>query len=214
MSISRRELWWVAGGVLAVGALTWKRREVAFFVSDVVLEGRGRRLTHGTQDDAGNVLESPEELAAAAGAVMGREISADTYSIARVVRSEGALEGNPRAHVVLNDAAALGWTPTRLVTYSQDGSKLGRYGQQRGRRYATSADPYEADVVAAELAAGEYFAGVDPTGGATKFVDKGAFGVQQGTGSYAALVESWAADGLSPYNVPGYPGSFVIFRRA
>jgi hypothetical protein len=145
---------------------------------------------------------------------MGREISTDVYSIARVVRSEGALEANPRAHVVLNDAAALGWTPTRLVTYSQDGSKLGRYGKQSGRRYATSSDPYEADVVAAELASAEYFTGTDITGGATKFVDKGAFGVQQGTGSYAALVESWGKSGLEPYNVPGFPSSFVVFRRA
>jgi hypothetical protein len=217
------------GGLVLVAAY-WRREIIsvgasaAATVADFV--GRGARLTDAPAGADGVVYVSPEELAAIAGGVMGRAVTADAYALARMIRSEGADEGYLRAHVALNDLRHLGWSSlVYLMTFSTNPSARGWFGAQwtaataapggitSVRRYATSRDPYQADLVAAEQALAERAAGFDPTDGAEKFVDRSSFGAQSGTGSYAALVERWGKEGLVPGSVAGASDDFVVFRR-
>jgi hypothetical protein len=186
----------------------------AFAVTDVF--NKGDRLSYGTLNEVtGVVAETPEALRMAASTRMGRDIDANVYALARMLRSEGAKEGNLRVHVALNDLASLGWADAfTLITYSTDGNKKGRYGSQVTRRYASSRDPYEGDVLTAEQAISENDRGFDPAQGATKFVDKSSFGIQAGTGTFDALVQRWAADGLEPFTLPDYGEDLVLFKKA
>jgi hypothetical protein len=200
-------------GLGGVGLLFWGR-QLKNTVVDVI--GRGARLTTTTVDDAGVVQADPDELAAQASAVMGRPVSLDVLALSRMVRSEGVDAGVLRVRVALNDVNDLnerkgyGWSPFDLITYSTVAAARGKFGTQLHRRYASSKDSYEGDVRLVEL---EMSNGFDATGGAVKFVDRSSFGVQEGTGSYDALVETWAQEGLQPFNVPGYSDDFVVFRR-
>lgn len=208
----RRDWWWfvVGGATLAgLGLAIWKRQELAFVVTDMA--DRGTKLTNTSLDDDGTIPDDPAELAAQASAVMGREVSLDVYALARMIRSEGALEGLPRAHVAINDALNLGgWSLARLITYSTVSARDGLFGKQKSRRYSSAHDPYVGDVLTAEQAIAEAAAGVDPTGGADHFVDKGGF---LHPGQYDDVVTRWGAQGLEPYTVDGYPSSFVVFRK-
>lgn len=200
--------------------------DAVFAVTDVFQ--KGQKLSYGTLDpDTGIVAETPEALRMAAATRFGRDIDADTYALARMLRSEGAKEGALRVHVALNDQAALGWSsPFVLLTYSTDPQRKGMYGMQHSaalppqypnamtRRYATSKDPYTGDVLTAEAAQLDHAAGNDPSQGATKFVDKSSMGIQVGSGSFDALVSRWAADGLEPFTVPEYGEDLVLFKKA
>lgn len=212
---------WLLGALGAGVLLLWGKpivTTVVNTVSDVI--GRGDRLTYTTLDPNGMIPDDPDDLVTAASAVLGRQIDADTYALARMARSEGIAAGDLRIHVALNDLADLntrngyGWDAQDLITYSTDAAARGHFGQQLHRRYASTQDPYAGDVVLAEQTQAQHQAGIDPTGGAVKFVDKSSFGVQAGTGSYDALVATWAPEGLQPFNVPGYSDDFVVFRRA
>jgi hypothetical protein len=200
-------------GLGGVGLLFWGK-QIKNTVVDVI--GRGAKLTSTTLDAAGVVQTDPRDLAAQASAVMGRPVSLDVLALSRMVRSEGVDAGDLRVQVALNDLNDLnerkgyGWSAFDLITYSTDPSARGKFGSQLHRRYASSRDSYQADVQLVELAMRN---GFDATGGAIKFVDKSSFGVQEGTGSYADLVERWAADGLQPFAVPGYSDDFIVFRR-
>lgn len=212
------EFLWL-GGAAALGLLFWQKEAIV----DVI--ERGKKVTHAPVGPDGTVPGFPVELAAAAGAAMGRPILPHAYALARMIRSEGAAAGRVRAHVALNDAASKGWDVVRILTYSTNPDARGLFGEQYTpasrapggrtsvRRYATSKDPYEGDVVLAERVLAEHDAGDDPTGGAVKFADKSSFGVQEGTRSYAAVASQWAAEGLQPFNVPGYSDDLVVFRR-
>jgi hypothetical protein len=211
---------WLLGGLAVLGALFWGRRAASTVATTVVdFLGRGARLTYGTLGDDGIVAEDPAELVAAASLVMGREISTDAYALARMARSEGIDAGALRIHVALNDLADLndrrgfGWSASDLITYSTDSDARGHFGIQLHRRYASTQDPYQGDVVLAEGTMAEHARGADQTLGAIKFVDKSSFGVQAGTGSYADLVTRWAKDGLAPFSIPGESSDFVVFRR-
>jgi hypothetical protein len=213
-------LWGGVGLGLAVLAL-WKGPDVVAAVQDVVT--RGGLLTYTNLDDYGQVVGDPEELRQAASLARGFPVDLDGYSLARMVRSEGAARAKIRTHVALNDAAELGWTPHQLMVYSTNPQARGRYGKQftlngpggqsATRRYATTRDPYAGDLDAVNEARVEHAAGIDPTGGAVKFVDKSSMGVQEGTGSYADLVARWGAEGLRPFTLPG-ESDLVVFRRA
>lgn len=208
-------------GLLALAV--WQRGTVV----DVVK--RGRKLTDAPVGSSGKVDMYPAALAAEASRRLGRNVATTVYAGARMVRSEGSSAARVRMHVAINDANELGWDLLRLFTYSTADWARGWFGAQftpavrdalgklvrekSVRRYATSKDPYEGDVVAVEQALAEHQAGIDPTGGAVKFVDKSSFGVQTGTGSYAEIVQRWGADGLRPFNVPGYSDDLVVFRR-
>jgi hypothetical protein len=220
---------WILGG-LAAGVLLLWGKPIVNTVVDVV--SRGTRLTVTSLDVNGisgqpdpdnpdNLIPSnPSDLVDQASAVLGTQLDADTYALARMARSEGIAAGDVRIHVALNDLAdlnsrkSLGWSPQDLITYSTNSAARGFFGSQSGRRYASSQDPYAGDVTLVQQTVAQHNAGIDPTGGAIKFVDKSSFGVQAGTGSYAATVASWAQEGLQPFNVPGYDDDFVVFRRA
>lgn len=165
---------------------------------------RGRRLSSGES--------TPAAGAAAATKILGRTVDPDAYALARMVRSEAGRENGVHkaavAHVALNDARANGWTVAGTVTMRRGGS--GTFGAQSGGgRYATTRDPYENDLAVAE----QVLSGAlpDPTGGAVKFVHRTAFGVQEGTTTYAGVVARWGEDGLRPREIPGASGSLVVF---
>lgn len=200
------------GGAAAVLGTEQGRR----FVTD--LTRRGPRLGHTEVDENLNVPATPEVLARRAAAILGRPVTAAAYGLARMVRSE---EGNAGpevkrllVHVALNDAAALKWDVVRLLTHSTVEIRRGFFGKQLSRRYSTARDPYEVDLLVAERALEERGRGADPTGGAVKFVDRRAFGIQPGTRTYADVVAKWAREGLEPFNLPGAPEDLVFFRKA
>jgi hypothetical protein len=208
---------------LVGGLLIWQRDAIIETVVDIV--NRGDRLTFVAAGDNGQAMADPGALRAQASLMLGREITQDVYSLARMIRSEGAAQGRIRAHVAMNDAHELGWSLHQLITYSTNNFARGLYGQQytpaanapagiaSKRRYASTKDPHAGDVEVVEAAIAERAAGVDPTGGGVKFVDKSSMGVQTGSGSYAELVKSWAADGLRPFTLPGGGADLVVFRR-
>lgn len=201
-----------AAGLNPVGQITSAANDAAFMVTDVF--SKGSRLSYGTLDATGTVVDDPETLRGAATQRLGRDIDRNVYALARMVRSEGAAQGNLRVHVALNDLADLGWPDAyTLITYSTNSAKKGKYGQQATRRYASSSDPYEGDVLTVEQAIAQNDAGYDLSQGATKFVDKDSFGVQAGTGSFDDLVAKWAPEGLQPFTVPEYGDNLVLFKK-
>jgi hypothetical protein len=176
---------------------------------------RGKRLTFATVDDRGVVLEVPASLAQQASEAMGAQVGLDEYALARVLRSEAGsrsvAEKQAIAWVARNDADDLGWSITTLATYHNTAYRDDHFGKQISGRYASGSDPYEQDLmIARAVLIGELG---DNTNGAVKFVHKGAFGVQEGTGSYADLLQKWGAEGLAPATVDGAADDFVVFRR-
>lgn len=199
-------------GFNPVGQITAAAGDAGFMVTDVF--ARGDQLSFGTLGPDGVVVDDPETLRLAASSRYGSDIDKNVYALARMVRSEGAKQGNYRVHVALNDLAALGWPDAfTLITYSTNAAKKGKYGEQATRRYASPKDPYTGDVQTVLQAIDQHDSGFDPTGGATKFVDKDSFGVQAGTGSYEDLVARWAPDGLIPYNMPDVTSNLVFFKK-
>lgn len=210
------------GGLLALGGVAiWKRQTIMDTIT------RGKRLTYTTVGVDGVVHDDPDDLVDQASHVVGRNLPLELYSLARMKRSEqGQDDGRLRVHVALNDAAAHNWSTQFALTYSTNAGARGMYGEQftpkerapggvrSVRRYSTSKDPYEGDLLIVEQVLLERAQGIDPTGGAEKFVDRSSFGAQEGTGSYDAVVASWAAEGLHPFTVPGYSDDLVVFRRA
>ena len=212
---------WLLGGLAAGVLLLWGRPIYNTVVAPVVdVIGRGDRLTTTSLDANGMIPDDVDDLVAQASAVLGAAADPDLYALARMARSEGISAGALRIHVALNDLADLntrkgyGWSAVDLITYSTDAAARGHFGQQLHRRYASTQDPYAGDYALAAQTVADHNAGVDATGGAIKFVDKSSFGVQAGTGSYDAIVATWAQEGLQPFNVPGYSDDFVVFRRA
>lgn len=218
----------VGAGLIGVLAF-WQGRRVVQTVVDFTT--KGKRLNVTTVDPAGVVSEkeadgtfrrlSPVELAEVASAVAGYEIPLDIYSLARMRRSEGTNGAELRMHVALNDLAdiqrrapSLGISSiTDLITFSKYAGERDFYGDQAGRRYASTRDPYEGDVRLAWKVWQDRQAGIDKAGGAVKFVDKSAFGVQKGTRSYEDVLAEWTADGLVPFTSPEATSDFVLFRR-
>lgn len=178
---------------------------------------RGDRLSRCTLTDDGIVVESAAELVAQAVAVVGHDVNVDAYSLARMVRSEessaGQIAKNYLCHVMMNQADALGWGITQVIQFHTTSTRANRYGKQISGRVASASDPYEADLAVAEHSLAERAQGLDPTGGATNFVDKRAFGVQAGTGSFEDLVSRWAVEGKTPGTLPDTHPALVFFWR-
>lgn len=216
---------WIWGGLLGVGGLyvysRYNNQSLTFTVSDPIM--RGQKLS-STVLSHGIIPDDPEILRQQASIALGRDISNDVLALARMIRSEGASQGELRGHVALNDLNDLGWTSLfYLLTYATDNRK-GHYGEQYApadniypstsvRRYSTSRDPYAGDVYLAEKILNDRAIGIDKANGATKFVDKNSFGVQEGTGSYADLEQKWEADGLQPFSLPEYGTDIVLFKK-
>ncbi len=198
--------------------LTSSVKEGVDVVTDLI--GSGRRLTYSTQSlgpdeehpdrlPQGVVEQDPDDLLIDACGIVGREISPDAYALARMVRSEAGSAGKLTkvrlANVAMNQARALGWSVYNVVVYHKTATRDGRYGAQISGRFASSRDPYESDLLAAE----EALQG-DITGGATNFAHQSAFGKQLGTASnIQPFVDTLASEG----KVPGFyaPDSNLIF---
>lgn len=196
---------------------------------DVV--NRGARVSSGRWykgDERYGFIETlPETLRRAAELTVEFAIPLDAYSLARMIRSEGAAAGRVRAHVALNDLRTFRFASTvhDLLTYSTDRTRRGLYGKQYSapmppefpaanrRRYSTSKDPYESDVILAMSVLAERARGVDPTRGASKFIDVSSMGKQQGSRSFAVVDAEWKADGYEAYTLPEYGTDLVLYRR-
>jgi len=229
MSRSGDDLLFWGGAAALVGLAFWKGPELATGVAIVAgtvgdVFARGTRLNHTTPDADGVIPDDPEDLRAEASAVMGYDISRDVYALARMGRSEGTDGRAARMHVALNDLDNLQATygthvysdVWALMLHSKVASANGHFSEQYlGKRYATPADPYEGDIKLAEQVYSEHQQGIDPTGGALKFVDKDSFAAQRGaTSSYEATAAAWAKEGLEPATVDGASDNFVVFRPA
>ena len=215
-----------AAGVAAAGLAGVHRKEIA----DVIK--RGSKVTRSTwlegMERYGVRGDPPELLLSEAQLMMGRPVSHDVYALARMIRSEGASEAEARGHVALNDLDAVGWAAGLydLLTYSTDSTRRGLYGKQYSpsvpprfprankRRYSTARDPYEGDIQWAEKILRDRARGIDPTGGAVKFIDKSAMGIQPGSTTFAAKDAQWRREGLVGYTLPQFGDDLVLYRRA
>lgn len=201
--------WGVAAPIVAVG---WVMNTFE----------RGNKLSESSMVN-GVVSESPEVVLDMASAVLGFRADQDTYSLARMGRSEGVDGMEYRMHVLLNDLYELqtrfGSTyesVTELLIHSKVDRADGRYSEQGlGKRYSTSHDPYEGDYKLAAKVLADRERGIDLVDGATKFVDKsGPFKVDGKVTDYNGLVASWAEDGLTPFDgLQGATSNFVVFKR-
>jgi hypothetical protein len=226
---------WAGLGVVVVGGFVLLP-DARFAVSDIIV--RGNKVTDATwfnDDEAyGFIIDEPEALAAQASFSLGVTIDVDTYSLARMIRSEGARQGLVRAHVAMNDLKTFAYASslTGLLTYSTDPDRKGYYGKQYSgpmaadtvnsiqgfpnankRRYSTAADPYDSDVQTAQIAIAERATGVDRVDGATKFIDKSSMGVQVGSKSFDAIDAQWQADGLVPFTLAGVGTDLVFYKK-
>lgn len=217
------------GALLGLGFVFWKWGNPVTAIEIVGqwaanLAGRGDALSSSTIV-SGVVQEIPDVLNDMATAVLGFNSDQDTYTLARVGRSEGVDGMVYRMHVVLNmlakDQATYGTgiysSVTALATHSKNATADGHYSAQGlGKPFSTAHDPYEADYKLALQVQADHAAGNDPTGGALKFVDKsGPFSINGVKVSYDDIVASWASDGLSPVeDLPGATDNFVVFVPA
>lgn len=225
--MTERQLWIIGGAGLGVAFVLWKwgNPVTAIQIAEnwaVNLVGRGNALSQSTLSN-GIVEEIPDVLIDMATAVLGFNADVDTYSLARMGRSEGVDGMEYRMHVVLNDMADLVSkgdtaydTITKYMTHSKIAAANGHYSaQNEGKRVSTAHDPYEADYALAQKVQADHASGVDPTGGAIKFVDKsGPFYVDGQQTDYDGIVAAWADQGLTPQTLPDATSNFVVFVRA
>jgi hypothetical protein len=226
--MTERQAWIFGAATLGVGYILykWGNPVVAAQIAEnwaVNLVGRGNVLSQSTDDGTGVIEEIPDVLNTMASGVLGFDSDVDTYSLARMGRSEGVDGMEYRMHIVLNDIASLVSagdtaysTITKYMTYSRNANANGHYSAQNlGKRVSTSKDPYEADYALAQQVIADHDSGTDPTNGATKFVDKsGPFYVNGAETDYDGLVAAWATDGLTPMNLPNATSNFVVFVKA
>jgi hypothetical protein len=228
MSRSDDDLLLYGGAAFLLGLALWEGPTVvaavqigAGYVTN--LATRGNKLADFNVDDAGVVTDDPEVLRDQAEAVLGYTADLDTFALATMGRSEGVDGMRVRMHIALNDLADLQRefgthvysSLAQLMLHSKVAAADGHFSEQYlGKRYATDRPPYEGDYHLAEQVIAEHAAGVDPSGGALKFVDKDSFASQRGaTATYEQKVAEWAAAGLAPFNVPDATDNFVVFRR-
>ena len=202
----------LAIGALVVGGLLMVTQTSAgAAVVDVV--ARGRRLTSETVA-GGVVQESVDDLVAQAAAVLGRDVDADALALALMCRAEegeaGQITKVALCHVVCNQADTLGWSPLKLVQYHKSGA---HFGAQSGGRVASGRDCYENDLAAAELALDQRAAGLDSTGGATNFVNRDAFGVQEGSSTFDDWDAEMRGEGKVGGTLPGTSSALVFYWR-
>lgn len=205
----------------AVAALTFAYLFIKYDEGDVTLEttldflgfSKGARLNHTSLNVDGYIPDDPAELIAEASSIIGADVSPDIYALARSGRSEGKNGMEARMHVFMTQADQAGMSVLALTVRQPGSVKDGYFGTQRGRRWASSQDPYEGDVALANKVYSDHRNGVDPTGGASRFVDKSAFGKQEGTRTYAEVEASWAQEGYQPFPYADASSDFVLFRK-
>ena len=222
--------WFAALGGLVVLVATPKGKSVmSDAVSKVGTVFKGPRMSQGLfLESLGIVTTSPEYLRAQASEAMGESLTNDVYALARMIRSEGAKQGEVRAHVALNDLETLPFLHGSLfglLTYSTDEKRRGLYGAQwskavppkyptqNARRYATIQDPFRSDIELAKRVLSDRAAGVDKSQGATKFIDKsGMGGVQPGSKSFESVNSEWVKGGYVPFQLAEYGDDLVLYR--
>lgn len=175
--------------------------------------GKGRRLNNTSVNDQGFIDQAPDTLIGEAESILGVPIDRDVYALARSGRSEGKNGMEARMHVMVNQAREAGMSVFELTVHQPGSVKDGRFGTQRGRRWASSRDPYEGDIGLATKVLIDNSAGADTTGGAGRFVDKSAFGKQEGTRTYAEVLAAWQGEGYTAYYYPEASNDFVLFRK-
>jgi hypothetical protein len=214
----------LAGLAAAVVLLVWKFGGPAAALNvagGYVLNtfNRGQRLSSSTLLSSGVVSPGPDALLSQAQAIIpGADL--DTLALARMGRSEGVDGMEYRMHVALNDLDYLQGlygdgvysSIAALMLHSKVSAADGFFSEQfLGKRYATSDDPYEGDYALAAKVRADHGAGIDPTGGARKFVDKDSFAAQRGvTKTYDDVVAEWSSEGLTARNLPGASSNFVV----
>jgi hypothetical protein len=183
-------MWWILS---AIGFAFLFLDKAVNTISDIT--ERGRRLSDSHIDARGIVTEDPVSLRAQAQSILKRDISADAYAAARMVRSEdGSASTLTKARLVgvaMNQARKLGWSVDRLIRFHTDAQRDGRFGLQITGRFASTRDPYENDLAAAELA----LSLGDQTEGAMNFAHRNAFGIQPGTGTFESFVATMRNEG-------------------
>lgn len=235
LTMGEKTAWFLAaiGAGLAFIVYKWGNPIVAAqiaenWASNVI--GRGNQLSFSTLSN-GIVEEIPSVLTDMATGVLGFNADLDTYSLARMGRSEGVDGEEYRMHVLLNDLASLQAqygggvysSITALLIHSKIAAANGHYSaQNEGKRYSTAHDPFESDYALAQKVLSDRAAGTDIAQGATKFVDKsGPFYVHDpSTGEtvktdYQGIVDAWGAQGFTPIdNLPNATSNFVIFVKS
>lgn len=126
-----------AGAVVGLGLVVYFRKPIVAQVADVF--DRGERLTYAALDELnGIVLDTPSVLQNLVSNRAGFDVPAGVASLARMIRSEGATQGELRAHVAINDLEDLGWSNLHdLLTYSTASWSRGKYGKQHSTVYRT-----------------------------------------------------------------------------
>lgn len=179
--------------------------------------GRGHKLTTSHLNADGSLQESIDDIQAQLSAAVGRQVSRTAAICARVVASEspGGTDKEKVAiiHVLLNDAAAHGWSLDYTVTVNP-----GTLGSQAGRRYSTagggklgSREVHEDDLFWAEAIEGGAYG--DVTGGASKFIH------WTGAKSFAdwlaghPKVQEWVSAGTKPIDLGGV-GCLIVFVKS
>ena len=202
-----RQRQWLTLAVVAVAIwlllswyqLTWNPLSQAEQMANA-LAGLGNvRLTRATLDDSGNVVETPEDLAAAAAVTLGSPVTVDEYALARMCATESLsdikggsdADKNARIWVALNDAAKNnGGDILQCLTGGKG------FGPEGPRKYATGrTDP--TDYHLALVRACQSGTTPDPTGGATHFMDQYGFATNHiyDPDKYAATVALWTSYG-------------------
>ena len=182
---------------------------------------RGRRLTHATTDANGDIVETPEDLAAQASQVVGRSVDVNAYALARNIHSEEASSDAPTqaaiAYVALNVSHG---DVVGLLTRNKNASGAGKFGDQRSGRWAsTASDPYEGDLQIAETVLGGNVP--DPTisdtapMGAIHYFRPTLQDILFSQGKVRTTSEqieaNWGGDG---YTVPGVDSGLLFFGPA
>jgi len=201
----------IIAGALLGAALLWGYG-VPFAIDFV---GRGRRLTRSELDDNLSIPDAPEDLAAAASEVLGRNVDVADYGLARMLRSEEPDANDATkaylVHVAMNDAERkTGGDVLRVLTLSSVASRSGKFGKQTSRRYSTRSDPYQRDLLIAEAARAEWLGGGDRTEGARKFYHQQLTEIA-GVASLDKVKASWATEGLYPFKLPDTPIGLLFF---
>lgn len=210
-----------AAGAVVIAYLMIKSDEgdVTFeTIADWIGLNKGRKLnnTGGRKSGLnaqGYIPEDPYALLNEARAIMGYDIEQDVYALARSGRSEGRNGMEARMHVMMTQAEESGMTVWARTVSEPGNPSNGYFGEQRGRRWASTEDPYEGDIKLAEEVYVQHNNGIDPTGGAGRFADKSSFGKQAGTRTYATVLAEWADEGYYAYYFPDASHDFVLFRR-
>lgn len=191
--------------LLTVVTETWQPIEQLQCLLNAGLELTNMRLTHADQDNEGNCLASPEELAAEASATLGQVVGVEEYALARMVANESLadLKGGTdedkqaRIWVALNDCAANNFGDVLQCLTNGKG-----FGPQSGRKYSTGHasggnDPTDEHLYLVRNCQ----SGItpDPTGGATHFLDKYGFATDHvfDPAKYQAAVDKWTGYGWS-----------------